>query len=211
MKDRKKVVRYLGILSVGVVLLSFGMGCSIPAPVVQPPSDVRVSTNVNVSVGPNLVDCVGFGSRTCIVVDGLLLYDDSIEGFDHMEGCTYELSIRRELNSGPDAPVYGSLSYRTWLNQIISADCELVNVESVNLTIGPELVNCRPAGNRCLQVDGKAFHSTIRSNDSSFDVYNYQTGCETEIEANRWIIDSPFGRSAYAYEYVRTLSTDCDA
>ena len=55
--------------------------------------------------------------------------------------------------------------------------------------------------------DGERFDGAIRG----FDVQTYETGCETEIVANRWKIDVPWDEDAYAYEYVRTLSMDCDA
>lgn len=48
-----------------------------------------------VTVGPELVDCVGEGPMKCMVVDGQLFYDQ-INGFDYEEGYTYTLRIVKE-------------------------------------------------------------------------------------------------------------------
>ena len=150
-----------------------------------------------ISVGPNLADCVGLDLRTCMVVDGSFFYD-YIEGFNHIEGCAYQLDIAG--GRGPDTNYYELLD-------IVSEQCEATTIESVNLTIGPETVDCGLLGTKCPVVDGEPFDGAIRG----FDVSTYQTGCEAEIAANRWKIYLPWDEDAYAYEYVRTLSMDCDA
>ena len=67
---------------------------------------------MEVTVGPDLLDCVGVGPRKCLVVDGKLFYD-SIDVFKHEEGCTYRLKIERydafpgEEEPPQDASRYG--------------------------------------------------------------------------------------------------------
>lgn len=72
-------------------------------------ADVEV---LEVTVGPEMVDCVGVGPMKCLVVDGELFYDP-IDGFEHEEGYTYRLKIER-FNQFPedeeppqDASLYG--------------------------------------------------------------------------------------------------------
>ena len=47
-----------------------------------------------VTVGPELVECVGSYPRQCLVVDGELFYDP-IDGFRHQAGYRYRLRIER--------------------------------------------------------------------------------------------------------------------
>ena len=67
---------------------------------------------MEVTVGPELLDCVGVGPRKCLEVDGKLFYD-GIDGFKHEEGHTYRLKIERydafpeEEEPPQDASRYG--------------------------------------------------------------------------------------------------------
>ena len=93
------------------------------------------TVETQISVGPNLADCVGLGPRTCMVVDGSLFYD-YIEGFNHIEGCSYQLDIARDqVYTAENAPSDASL-YRYRLLDIVSEQCESITIESVNLTVG---------------------------------------------------------------------------
>ena len=65
------------------------------------PSDIEtcadetdVDCMMEVSVGPELEDCVGSAPMRCMVVDGELFYDD-IEGFEHEAGYRYRLRMER--------------------------------------------------------------------------------------------------------------------
>ena len=49
---------------------------------------------MEVTVGPELEDCVGIAPMKCMVVDGGLFYDP-IVGFDHEPGYEYRLRIER--------------------------------------------------------------------------------------------------------------------
>ena len=67
---------------------------------------------LEVTVGPELEDCVGIAPMKCLVVDGELFYE-TIEGFDFEKGFTYRLKIER-FNACPDeeeppqdASIYG--------------------------------------------------------------------------------------------------------
>ena len=208
----------MGVGLAGVVLLGLGVACGSSTTTDDDTtggngSGALETVETQISVGPNLADCVGLGPRTCMVVDGSFFYD-YIEGFNHIEGCAYQLDIARDqVYTAENAPADGSL-YRYRLLDIVSELCESITIESVNLTIGAETVDCGSLGTKCLVVDGEPFDGVIRtkSSDPSFDVYAYQTGCELEIVSNRWKIDLPWDedKDAYAYEYVRTLSMDCD-
>lgn len=79
---------------------------AVPAPTIAPAPTVVQSqietcadeTAVNcvmeVSVGPELEDCVGSAPMRCLVVNGDLFYDD-IEGFEHEAGYRYRLRMER--------------------------------------------------------------------------------------------------------------------
>ena len=59
---------------------------------------------LEVTVGPEMEDCVGSAPMRCLVVDGELFYD-SIEGFEHDEGYEYRLRIERyEAWPGEEPP-----------------------------------------------------------------------------------------------------------
>ena len=213
MNRSKRWMKFMGVGLAGVMLLGLGAACSVSVITDDDTTGGNGSGAIEtvekrVSVGPNLADCVGLQPRTCLVVDGLFFYD-YIEGFNHIEGCSSELDIARDqVYTAENAPADGSL-YRYRLLEIVSEQCESITIESVNLTIGPETVDCGSLGTKCLVVDGEPFYGVIRtkSSDPALDVYAYQTGCELEIVVNRWNIDDD---DAYAYEYVRTLSMDCD-
>lgn len=49
---------------------------------------------MEVTVAPELEDCVGIAPMKCMVVDGELFYDH-IDGFDHEPGYEYRLKIER--------------------------------------------------------------------------------------------------------------------
>ena len=151
--------------------------------------------------------------REPVWLDGTLFYD-SIEGFSHIEGCSSELDIARDqVYTAENAPADASL-YRYRLLDIMSEQCEAITIESGDLIIGPDPVNCGPPGTKCLMVQGSPFDGVIRG----FDMGAYETGCELTIAINRWKIDLPWDEDVYdtdadeyAYEYVRTLDMDCSS
>lgn len=49
---------------------------------------------MEVTVGPERVECVGLIPMLCLVVDGELFYD-SIEGFEYAEGFSYRIRMAR--------------------------------------------------------------------------------------------------------------------
>ena len=64
-----------------------------PAPPATKPATPN-GTIQEVTVGPELVDCVGSHPQRCLVVDGELFYDP-IDGFRHQAGYRYRLRIER--------------------------------------------------------------------------------------------------------------------
>lgn len=92
------VLRSLAV--VGVIVLVLGCGATDDREILE------------VTVGPELKECVGVVPMQCMVVDGEFFYA-SIEGFDHEEGFVYRLKIERfdawpELEEPPqDASRYG--------------------------------------------------------------------------------------------------------
>ena len=86
--------------------------------------ETRGGEVMEVTVGPELEECVGVAPMQCMVVDGGLFYE-RIEGFDHEEGYTYRLRIERydawpDVEEPPqDASLYG---YR--LIEVISKTLE---------------------------------------------------------------------------------------
>ena len=72
-------------LALALTLLTGACGTSV---------SVSGSEVLEVEVGPELVDCVGVGPRTCMVVDGDFFYD-SIDGFEYEEGYEYRLRMER--------------------------------------------------------------------------------------------------------------------
>ena len=67
---------------------------------------------MEITVGPDLVDCVGVAPQKCLVVDGSLFYD-GIDSFNYSEGYTWRLKVERydawpDLDEPPqDAGRYG--------------------------------------------------------------------------------------------------------
>ena len=58
---------------------------------------------VEVTIGPELVDCVGVAPMRCMVVDGGLFYDE-IEGFEHEAGFRYRVRMERYDPWGGEPP-----------------------------------------------------------------------------------------------------------
>ena len=56
--------------------------------------ETAVDCVMDVSVGPELEDCVGSAPMRCLVVDGELFYD-AIDGFEHEAGYRYRLRMER--------------------------------------------------------------------------------------------------------------------
>ncbi|MCY4374452.1 MAG: DUF4377 domain-containing protein [Spirochaetaceae bacterium] len=74
---------------------------------------------LEVTVWPELKDCVGEGPRKCRVVDGELFYS-RIEGFDYQEGYHYRLRIERfEAYPGQEPPADAS-RYRYRLLEVLA-------------------------------------------------------------------------------------------
>jgi len=75
-----------------------------------------------VTVGPELVDCVGEGPMKCMVVDDQLFYDQII-GFDYEEGYTYTLHITKEDMTSPhNALPTGTTNYSYTLIEEIAKE-----------------------------------------------------------------------------------------
>lgn len=78
----------------------------------EPGSSPVESVVLEVTVGPELVECVGVAPMQCLVVDGEYFYD-SIEGFEYEEGYVYRIRMERydawpDLEEPPqDASAYG--------------------------------------------------------------------------------------------------------
>ncbi len=87
-----------------ILLLFLGISCGVgegtDATTDGPGGDSRTTAVLEVSVGPELVDCVGVGPRKCLVVDGKFFYD-SIEGFDYEPGYRYMIRMER-FEAWPD-------------------------------------------------------------------------------------------------------------
>lgn len=94
------------ILLTGVLALLGAVGCSLDG---SGNDDVEL---LEVTVGPELVSCVGLVERTCMVVDDEFFYD-TIEGFDYEPGYRYRISMERfdawpdRDEPPPDASRYG--------------------------------------------------------------------------------------------------------
>ena len=73
-----------------------GAPASAPTATVAPsPASVSDDGAIReVTVGPEVVDCVGAHPQQCLVVDGELFYSP-IDGFDHQDGYRYRLRIER--------------------------------------------------------------------------------------------------------------------
>ena len=73
---------------------------------------------MEVTVGPELIDCVGPAPMKCLEVDGKLFYTD-IDGFEHEEGYTYRLKIER-YEAFPGEPPQDASRYGYRLIEVIS-------------------------------------------------------------------------------------------
>ena len=101
-----------------------------PAPTVAPaptaaPSQIEscadetaVDCVMEVSVGPELEDCVGSAPMMCMVVDGELFYDD-IEGFEHEAGYRYRLRMERYDRWQGQAPPADASKYGYRLIEVV--------------------------------------------------------------------------------------------
>lgn len=100
------------------------------APTVAPtptaaPSDIETCADetavdcvMEVSVGPELEDCVGSAPMRCLVVDGELFYDD-IEGFEHEAGYRYRLRLERYDRWQGQAPPADASKYGYRLIEVV--------------------------------------------------------------------------------------------
>ena len=75
---------------------------------------------MEVTIGPELLDCVGVGPRKCLEVNGHLFYE-GIDGFEHEEGYTYRLRIERfDAYPGEREPPQDASRYGYRLIEVIS-------------------------------------------------------------------------------------------
>ena len=88
---------------------------STAEPTVESTTDPTVYSTgevMEITIGPDLVDCVGVVPQKCMVVNGTLFYD-SIDSFNYKEGYTWRLKVERydawpDLDEPPqDAGRYG--------------------------------------------------------------------------------------------------------
>lgn len=114
------------LLIVLAAITLFGLACrgssgSEVREVVAEPEPVDAGGMVRaVTVGPELVDCVGVGPRLCMVVDGELFYD-AIDGFEYEEGYHYRLRIEQyDAWPGQEEPPADAGRYGYRLIEIIS-------------------------------------------------------------------------------------------
>ena len=95
-----------------------------PTPSAAPPQietcadETDVDCVMEVSVGPELEDCVGSAPMRCMVVDGELFYDD-IEGFEHEAGYRYRLRMERYDRWQGQAPPADASKYGYRLIDIV--------------------------------------------------------------------------------------------
>ncbi len=62
---------------------------------------------LELSVGPEKVDCVGVGPMKCLIVNGSMFYD-RINGFQYEEGYQYELLVERREKDPAQTPADAS-------------------------------------------------------------------------------------------------------
>ena len=107
-----------GVVLVAGIALFAASACQSDGPTVTPE---RIGAKVmEVTVGPELLDCVGLAPSKCLEVDGLLFYDP-IEGFTHEEGYAYRLKIERsEAFPDREEPPQNASKYRYRLIEVIS-------------------------------------------------------------------------------------------
>jgi len=80
--------------------------------------ETDVDCVMEVSVGPELEDCVGSAPMRCMVVDGELFYDD-IEGFEHEAGYRYRLRLERYDRWQGQAPPADASKYGYRLIEVV--------------------------------------------------------------------------------------------
>lgn len=73
---------------------------------------------MEVSVGPELEDCVGSAPMRCMVVDGELFYD-AIDGFEHEAGYRYRLRMERYDRWQGQAPPADASKYGYRLIEVV--------------------------------------------------------------------------------------------
>ncbi|TCK07607.1 DUF4377 domain-containing protein [Marinobacterium mangrovicola] len=64
--------------------------------------DGAATQEMEFSVGPERVDCIGVGPMKCLVVNGSMFYD-KIQGFEYEEGYQYRLKVARSERENPPA------------------------------------------------------------------------------------------------------------
>lgn len=80
--------------------------------------ETDVDCMMEVSVGPELEDCVGSAPMRCMVVDGYLFYD-AIEGFEHEAGYRYRIRMERYDRWQGQAPPADASKYGYRLIEVV--------------------------------------------------------------------------------------------
>lgn len=80
--------------------------------------ETAVDCMIEVSVGPELEDCVGSAPMRCMVVDGELFYDD-IDGFEYEAGYRYRLRMERYDRWPGQAPPADASKYGYRLIEVV--------------------------------------------------------------------------------------------
>lgn len=80
--------------------------------------ETAVDCMLEVSVGPELEDCVGSAPMRCMVVDDYLFYD-AIEGFEHEAGYRYRLRMERYDRWQGQAPPADASKYGYRLIEVV--------------------------------------------------------------------------------------------
>lgn len=80
--------------------------------------ETDVDCMLEVSVDPELEDCVGSAPMRCMVVDGYLFYD-AIEGFEHEAGYRYRIRMERYDRWQGQAPPEDASKYGYRLIEVV--------------------------------------------------------------------------------------------
>lgn len=91
---------------------------AVPSRIEACADETAVDCVMEVSVGPELEDCVGSAPMRCMVVDGELFYDD-IEGFEHEAGYRYRLRMERYDRWQGQAPPADASKYGYRLIEVV--------------------------------------------------------------------------------------------
>lgn len=91
---------------------------AVPSRIEACADETAVDCMIEVSVGPELEDCVGSAPMMCLVVDGDLFYDD-IEGFEHEAGYRYRLRMERYDRWPGQAPPADASKYGYRLIEVV--------------------------------------------------------------------------------------------